>query len=122
MRRVLLGLAIVIGLAAATLAELYFVQGMRIEFTGNMQYRRVTWGSEVKHRDVAVEESRKIQPAAQPVPEAPIAAAPVPVKIVPASYWTDFRGPNRDGVYSEAAISTDWPVQGPPRLWRQPIC
>ena len=78
MRRVLLGLAIVIGLAAATLAELYFVQGMRIEFTGNMQYRRVTWGSEVKHRDAAVEESRKIQPAAAAlVPEAPIAPAPV---------------------------------------------
>jgi outer membrane protein assembly factor BamB len=24
-------------------------------------------------------------------------------------------------VYSEAAISTDWPAQGPPRLWKQPI-
>jgi outer membrane protein assembly factor BamB len=123
MRRVLLGLAIIVGLAAATLGELYFVQGMRIEFTGNMQYRRITWGSEVKHRDTAVEESRKVQPAPAPVPETPVAAVPAaaPVKIVPASYWTDFRGPHRDGVYSEEAISTDWPAQGPPRLWRQPI-
>src|SRR5687767_10839748 len=36
-------------------------------------------------------------------------------------YWPDFRGPNRDGRYLETAIRTDWPREGLPRLWRQPI-
>ena len=36
-------------------------------------------------------------------------------------YWPDFRGPNRDGRYLETAIRTDWPREGLPRLWKQPI-
>jgi outer membrane protein assembly factor BamB len=38
-----------------------------------------------------------------------------------APYWTDFRGPGRDGRYTELRINTHWPSQGPPLLWRQPI-
>jgi outer membrane protein assembly factor BamB len=37
------------------------------------------------------------------------------------NYWTDFRGPGRDGRYDEAAIKTNWPSQGLPLLWRQPV-
>jgi len=37
------------------------------------------------------------------------------------NYWTDFRGPNRDGRYEEMEVSTAWPAQGPPLLWKQPI-
>lgn len=47
----------------------------------------------------------------------PAAAAPVAAR----NYWTDFRGPARDGRYAEMAINTAWPAQGLPRLWRQPI-
>jgi outer membrane protein assembly factor BamB len=36
-------------------------------------------------------------------------------------YWTQFRGPNRDGVYSERAVLSSWPANGPPLLWRQPV-
>lgn len=36
------------------------------------------------------------------------------------SYWTDFRGPKRDGRY-EKQILTDWPSGGLPLLWKQPI-
>lgn len=36
-------------------------------------------------------------------------------------YWPDFRGPSRDGRYDETAIRTDWPKDGLPRLWKQPI-
>lgn len=35
--------------------------------------------------------------------------------------WTDFRGPRRDGRYSGPSIRTEWPPEGPPRLWLQPI-
>ena len=37
------------------------------------------------------------------------------------NYWTNFRGPNRDGRYEEMEVSTTWPAQGPPLLWKQPI-
>jgi outer membrane protein assembly factor BamB len=37
------------------------------------------------------------------------------------SYWTNFRGPARDGRYDEAPIRTDWPASGLPLLWKQPI-
>lgn len=37
------------------------------------------------------------------------------------TYWTDFRGPRRDGVYDEQPILTNWPARGPRLLWRQPV-
>jgi outer membrane protein assembly factor BamB len=39
----------------------------------------------------------------------------------PAAYWTDFRGPNRDGHYTERPILTNWPAGGLKKLWSQPI-
>ncbi len=38
-----------------------------------------------------------------------------------ANYWTDFRGPNRDGHYAERTIGTNWPAGGLKEFWRQPI-
>jgi outer membrane protein assembly factor BamB len=40
--------------------------------------------------------------------------------ILPPPTWADFRGPNRDGNYTEGPILTDWPATGLPLLWRQP--
>jgi outer membrane protein assembly factor BamB len=37
------------------------------------------------------------------------------------SYWTNFRGPARDGRYDEGPIRTTWPAGGLPLLWKQPI-
>ena len=36
-------------------------------------------------------------------------------------YWTDFRGPARDGRYDGIQVLTEWPSAGPPLMWRQPI-
>jgi len=36
------------------------------------------------------------------------------------NYWTNFRGPNRDGRYDEMAVLTQWPAQGLSVLWKQP--
>ena len=38
----------------------------------------------------------------------------------PEALWPAYRGTARDGRY-EHGIRTDWPVDGPPRLWQQPI-
>jgi outer membrane protein assembly factor BamB len=37
------------------------------------------------------------------------------------AYWTDFRGPNRDGHYTQRPILTNWPTGGLKKLWSQPI-
>jgi len=54
-------------------------------------------------------------------PDAPSSGAGVtkstPVSTAP---WPDFRGRNRDGRSSEP-IRLDWPPDGLPRLWKQPI-
>jgi outer membrane protein assembly factor BamB len=72
-------------------------------------------------------------PAPQPVPDSPApsaahaadgpaAAAPAPAAAVgTAGYWTDFRGPNRDGHYRERPILTRWPADGLQPMWKQPI-
>src|SRR6202040_1462807 len=48
----------------------------------------------------------------------PVIAAPRPVL---TAYWTDFRGPNRDGRYDQMPIRTEWPAEGLPLVWRQPV-
>jgi len=37
------------------------------------------------------------------------------------NYWTNFRGPNRDGRYDEMAVLTQWPAKGLTPVWKQPI-
>lgn len=37
-----------------------------------------------------------------------------------AAYWTDFRGPNRDGEYREGPLRVDWPASGLTPIWKQP--
>ena len=37
------------------------------------------------------------------------------------AYWTDFRGPRRDGHYQQTPVRTNWPAGGLPELWRQTV-
>jgi outer membrane protein assembly factor BamB len=80
----------------------------------------------------AVESNREAQsgqPAtstAAPSPSPSASASPSPgaspAAPAPASnYWTNFRGPKRDGKYDETTVSTHWPSTGLPVLWKQPI-
>lgn len=58
--------------------------------------------------------------ALRPLPAAPTerSAPAVPPSVAP--YWTDFRGPLRDGTYTERPILTNWPSAGLKPLWKQP--
>src|SRR6185503_4920309 len=56
---------------------------------------------------------------AAPRPEPKEFAAPSLPSTGPAA-WPDFRGPNRDGVYTGGPIRTAWPSEGLRPLWRQP--
>ncbi len=79
-----------------------------------------------------LEENRKQQrtqpvetAAAVPPPPPAVAAKPEPSKAATASkgsaYWTDFRGPGRDGHYRQGPILTQWPQIGLKILWQQPV-
>jgi outer membrane protein assembly factor BamB len=41
--------------------------------------------------------------------------------VAASNYWTNFRGPRRDGKYDETPVSTNWPSGGLPVLWKQPV-
>jgi outer membrane protein assembly factor BamB len=53
----------------------------------------------------------------QPADLSHVGAANVPTR----NYWTDFRGPARDGLYDETPIQTRWASSGLPQLWKQPV-
>lgn len=66
----------------------------------------------------AVSAEAAVQHSAQPVS----AAAPLQAVAPSATpYWTDLRGPNRDGHYRERPILTLWPADGLKPMWKQPI-
>src|SRR5262244_832251 len=64
--------------------------------------------------------------ATSPSPQASVAASPsasATTQTAPPdrNYWTNFRGPKRDGKYDEAPVSTNWPAKGLPLIWKQPV-
>ncbi len=98
--------------AAAILFLLHKFTGLRFE----MQGRPIpipTWQVTDYARLEKARASTGISPAAKPAPPALRQTTP--------PYWIDFRGPKRDGHYTEQPINVDW-VKSPPRLlWRQPV-
>ncbi|MPY88249.1 MAG: PQQ-binding-like beta-propeller repeat protein [Luteitalea sp.] len=50
--------------------------------------------------------------------DAGVVPAPAATEV---AYWTDFRGPNRDGHYRERPILTSWPDRGLQPVWKQPV-
>ena len=74
--------------------------------------------------------SSRPDPAGPPVPPsgstipADLTSRPDPARAVAANppfYWTDFRGPGRDGHYMLHPIRTAWPAAGLQPLWKQPV-
>jgi outer membrane protein assembly factor BamB len=131
--RVWTRLAGTLGICLVAILELFYVYGMRVLWNGNMEVQKISFDSRARHY-AQLEESRAHQrveappamvPVAVSVASAPVAPAPAkeigPEKTQPVSYWTDFRGPNRAGAYTETAIETAWPATGLPRLWKQPV-
>ncbi len=52
-------------------------------------------------------------------PNAPAATTTPATNIGAKTYWTNYRGPNRDGRYDEMKVLTNW--EGLKPLWKQPI-
>ena len=98
--------------AAAILFLLHRFAGLRFE----MQGRPIpvpTWQVTDYERLEKARAANGVAPAAK----SPAAAS----KKLAAPYWTDFRGPNRDGLYAEQPINVDWTKSPPKLLWKQPV-
>ncbi len=116
-----------LGIFAIAILELFAVYGLRLEWNGAIKLNGISFDTRAK-RDARLEASRAQQRATTPVPQStpeppppPAAeAAPAAAPVIPA-YWTDFRGPHRDGVYTETKINSAWPPAGLTSLWKQPI-
>ncbi|MCY4073888.1 MAG: PQQ-like beta-propeller repeat protein [Acidobacteria bacterium] len=101
------GLAILSAFAAGVVTMLVVVFDLRVELAGSGLRPIFSFGDPETHY-AALDAHR----AANPAPTRPNATA---------ARWTDFRGPLRDGRYTETAIRTDWPGSGLDRLWHHPI-
>ena len=116
---VLRRLAASLGICLVAILELFYVYGMRVVWNGTVSPITITFESRAR-RDARLEADRAGQRVAVPPLELEPAAR-VPEKVEPAAYWTDFRGPDRAGVYAQTEIDTAWPAAGLPRLWKQPV-
>jgi len=124
LRLLLAALAAVIGLTAFTVTILFTVFDLHVELAGNGIYPIVSFGNTRDHFE-NLERNRsqhysRLLPAGSSRSLAPLTT---PSESVAASdtYWTDFRGPNRDGRYTQTPLRTTWPAAGLDPLWTQPI-
>ncbi len=77
---------------------------------------------EKQRAEQAAQSAPSVAPSPSPSPSASVSPSPGQAPAEPAkNYWTNFRGPKRDGKYDEANISTNWPANGLPVVWKQPI-
>ena len=81
-----------------------------------------------KHRQQQAAEAPPPAPVATatPVAEASPGASPpqggaAPVAATGRNYWTNFRGPKRDGNYEATPVLTSWPSGGLSPVWKQPV-
>ncbi len=54
-------------------------------------------------------------------PTNPTATSEIASAHATRNYWTNFRGPNRDGRYDEMPVLTQWPAGGLTPVWKQPV-
>jgi outer membrane protein assembly factor BamB len=122
-------------LLALCVVHLVAVFGLRMEVDGSATRPIFYFGDHDDHY-ARLEEHRALQPSIPSPPPPPpairipeaapvsetVSAEPAPAPpVVPAAYWHDYRGPNRDGHYREGAILTEWPEDGLEELWRGPV-
>lgn len=147
MGRILLKILKFTGLTLAVLiavGAILFLFGLRVVLDGGgSPHLRFVKSADAQAEELARHrESQRAQapPAAPAAPQPPapsggnaapadidkpalptLPAPPSTSAAVPAAYWTDFRGPLRDGHYRERPILTDWPAGGPKPIWKQPV-
>ncbi len=117
-------------IVALGIVHLFLFYGLRMEVDGSgispiFSFPR----TEIHYREL--EKGRTEQPKLLNAPPRMLVDTEVNIKTASAfsstlgqrksSYWTNFRGPHRDGIYAEMGILTDWPLEGLQELWRQKV-
>ena len=124
MKLMLTAVAAAVGLAVFTAGLLVVFADLRLELAGSGLLPIVSFGDTDEHFDAlelnrSQHYSRLLPAGPPPAAEAAAGAAdPAPPADV---YWTDFRGPQRDGRYTQTPVLTSWPAAGLEPLWSQPI-
>jgi outer membrane protein assembly factor BamB len=114
--------------------HLSYFWNLRVEMNGSLSRPIISFSDTDRHNreidrlrqaDRSVDTSKNQAPApsaAQAVPETSISKPnPSPQAVVSKNYWTEYRGPDRLGIYAEMEITTDWPSGGLPLLWKRPV-
>ncbi len=120
--RVLAGFVLLAAFAAGVVGFLVVAFDLQIEFAGNGMRPLFSFGAPEAH--YAALEADRHDAAATPSAAAEDAASEdgaAPAAADHDAVWTDFRGPQRDGLYTETPIRTDWPAAGLEPLWSRPI-
>jgi outer membrane protein assembly factor BamB len=125
--------AVVAAMLAATAVLFHFLFGVDLRLDGSAA-PRVVREPRAEQVAEAVETHRAAQKLSEPPATNVAPARTAPVIEAPATpraetvatvtrqpYWTGFRGPLRNGSYSEQPIRTSWPAAGLTPLWKQPI-
>ena len=132
LKRFLRGAALVLT-GAVVIGVALYVMGLRIVLDGGggIHFAFPKSADEREAELTRHRASQRAQPqpqtAAPPPSSAPEAAPggnprpPAAAATPAASYWTDFRGPARDGHYQQQPIRTDWPAGGLRPMWKQPV-
>ncbi len=126
MKLILTALAAVVALVVFAAGLLVVFADLRIELAGSGVLPIVSFGDVDEHFD-ALELNRsqhysRLLPAGPRPASAPAGAGGAADPAPPADvYWTDFRGPRRDGRYTQTPVLTSWPASGLEPLWSQPI-
>jgi outer membrane protein assembly factor BamB len=120
----LIGLAVVGGIL--------FAAGLRIVQSGGGGFQFAFMKS-LDRQAAEIEKHREAQraqtpPPAPPQPDphavepsaSPTVEKPSPAAVPASTYWTSFRGPERDGHYRQQPVRTDWGGPLTP-LWKQPV-
>ena len=123
-RLILKLLAAAVGLAVLAAGVLVVFADLRLELAGSGLLPIVSFGDPDEHFE-ALELNRsqhysRLLPAGPP-PAAAEAAVGADAAPPGDAYWTDFRGPRRDGRYTQTPVLTTWPAAGLEPLWSQPI-
>ena len=103
-------------LAVWAVVYLYLFFGLRMEVDGSAVRPIFSFYKPESHY-AALERSREISEE----PPTPAQSSTTASARQRSTYWTNFRGPHRDGRYDETQIHTGWPRDGLRLLWRQPV-
>lgn len=124
-----------LALVLLTFAHLHFFFGLRAELDGTGARPLFSFGRKESHyqelEQSRLEQKTEVPPPAlaavvetPPLEPAPPEDAPPDDEVMPPAFsrdWVRFRGRGMDGRYEAMEIATEWPADGLPLLWKQPV-